>query len=88
MNREKLRDDQFFKNITGKFCRCFTNLSRDTTATLEAALDTPPVHVLCYGIGRLGSCKIAQTQFALLLLLMDHFKVTNCHNDHHYHGNR
>ena len=52
------------------------NRTRDTIATIEAALDIRPVHLLCYGIGRLGSCRIAQTQFALLLLLMEHFKVS------------
>lgn len=71
--KKKLRNDQFFK---------------DTIATIEAALDTRPVHLLCYGIGRLGSCKIASTQFALLLLLKEHFKVSWYHQYYHHHGNR
>ena len=30
--------------------------------------------VVCYGIGRIGSCSIAQQQFALLMLLLDDLK--------------
>ena len=34
--------------------------------------------VICYGIGHIGSCPIAQQQFALLLLILEEFKPTEC----------
>ena len=33
--------------------------------------------VVCYGIGHVGSCSIAQQQFALLLLLLDELKKSS-----------
>ena len=34
--------------------------------------------MICYGIGHIGSCPIAQQQFALLLLILEEFKPIKC----------
>ncbi|XP_065890253.1 SRR1-like protein [Dysidea avara] len=54
-----------------------TKFYKDTVTTIQTAIleVSPPSHLLCYGIGRIGSCHIARTQFVLLLLLRDHLKL-------------
>ena len=34
--------------------------------------------VVCYGIGHVGSCPIAQQQFALLLLILEQLQQSQC----------
>lgn len=54
-------------------CHQFFN---DIIATIQAGLEQHPVTILCYGVGRLGSSRTAQTQYAMMLLIKEHFQVT------------